>query len=176
MHILIALVGIAISAYIWLNRAQRASDVAGDLIGAANDVKNAARRFGFRRRSGQHVVEGIDDPSLAIGAIAMAFWELDDLPTADARAHTDLSLRKHLGIDAETAQEIAILGRWFVEESGGPTQGFERLTRKLRKLDGGGSFQTLMVVLGDITAIGGGTPSARQSEALSELARIFRLQ
>ena len=176
MHIILALAGLAVTAYIWLNRAKQSADVAGELVNAAIDVKNAARRFGFRRRANQHSVDGIDDPKLAIGGLAVAFLELDDLPTAEARAKTDHALRKHLDLDGETAQEVTVLGRWFVEECQGPVQAFPRLAKKLKALDGAASFQPLMAVLGDITAATGGTPSGRQSDALAQLARIFRLQ
>ena len=176
MPILIALIGATITAYVWMNRAKRGADIAGDLIGAASDVKNAARRFGFRRSANQHPVEGIDDPKLAIGGLAVAFLEMDDLPTSDARAQMDMSLRKHLGLDAATAQEITVLRRWFVEECRGPVQAFPRLAKKLYRLDGASYFNDLMAVLTDITLISDGGPSTRQSEALSDLARIFRLK
>ncbi len=176
MHILIALAGIAITAYVWFNRVQRGAEVATDLLEAASDVKNAARRLGFRRRANQHAVEGIDDPNLAISGMAMAFLELDDLPTADTRAATDISLRKHLNMDADTASEVAILGRWFVSECGSPDAAFTRLAKKLRKIHGPASFEPLMAILNDIATSGTGTPSAKQSEALSDLARIFHLK
>ncbi len=176
MPILLALIGVAVTAYIWMNRAKRGADIAGELIDAAADVKNAARRFGFRRRANQHPVDGIDDPKLAIGGLAVAFLEMDDLPTADARAQMDLSLRKHLAIDGETAQEITVLGRWFVEECNGPVQAFPRLAKKLNRLDGASYFNDLMAVLTDITQSTEGGPSPRQSDALADLARIFRLK
>ena len=176
MHIILALAGIAVTAYVWMNRAKRSADVSGELMDVAMDVRNAARRFGFRRRANQHPVDGIDDPKLAIGGLATAFLEMDDLPTAEARSKTDHALRKHLDLDGETAQEIAVLGHWFVEECQGAVQAFPRLAKKLKALDGSSSFRPLMAVLGDITQATGGTPSARQSDALAQLARIFRLQ
>lgn len=175
MPVILALIGIAVAALVWYSRAQRAADVASDLIGAAADVKNAARRFGFRRRANQHAVEGVDDPVLAISALAQAYLEMDDLPTAEARAKTDHALRKYLAIDAETAQESAILGRWLVEECQGPTPAFPRLAKKLKAIDGADHFEPLMAILRDITEATGGTPSNRQADALTELARIFRL-
>ena len=51
-----------------------------------------------------------------------------------------------------------------------------RLAKKLQRLDGANSFEPMMAVLKDIVAAGGGTPSQRQSEALAEIAHIFRLQ
>lgn len=176
MPILIALIGAAITAFIWYTRAQRGADAARQVIGAAQDLKNAPRRIGFRRRANQHAVEGIEDPEVAIGALAVAFVELDDLPTAETRKAMDISLRKHLNLDAETAQEIAVLGHWLVEECHGASPAFDRIAKKLRKLDGNAAFQRLMAVLGDIAGFDGGSPSARQSDALADLARIFRLQ
>lgn len=176
MPILIALIGAAITVYVWINRAKRGADIAGELIGAASDVKNAARRFGFRRRANQHPVEGIDGPKLAVGGLAVAFLEMDDLPTSDARTQMDMSLRKHLDLDADTAQEVTILGRWFVEECQGPIQAVPRLAKKLHKLDRASNFNHLMAVLTDITHTSAGGPSTRQSEALNDLARVFRIK
>ena len=177
MHIILGLIAAATAFYFIVIRARHGAEVASELLDVADDIRAAARRFGFRRRTGQHPVDGIDDPKLAIGGLASAFLELDDLPTADARAATDLSLRKHLGIDAGRAEEIAILGRWFVESCHGAAAAFPRLAKRLRTIDGANSFQPLMSVLGDIVAAGSsGAPSHRQSDALAELSRIFRLQ
>lgn len=177
MHILLALVGLATAAYFLIVRARTGAQVATELLDVAQDVRSAARRFGFRRRTNQHPVDGIDDPKLAIAGLATAFLELDDLPTADQRAALDLSLRKNLDIDAPTAQEIEVLGRWFVESCNGPVAAFPRLSKRLRTIDGGASFPTLMTVLGEITAASqSASPSNRQSDALTGLSRIFRLR
>lgn len=176
MPILIALIGAAITAYIWMNRAKRGAEIASDLIDVASELKNAPRRYGFRRRANQHPVDGIEEPNLAISGLAVAFLEMDNLPTADARAQMDVSLRKHLGLDAKQAQEITVMGRWFVEECHGAVQAFPRLAKKLHKLDGASHFNNLMAILTEITQSTEGGPSTRQSEALTDLARIFRLK
>lgn len=176
MPILLALIGIAVGVYFWMERAKRTADVASDLMDAGRDLKNAARRFGFRRRANQHPVEGVAEPNLAIGGLAVAFLELDDLPTAEGRAATDIALRKHLNLDAHSAEEMTVLGRWLVSECGGALAAFPRLAKKLRQLDGAASFDKLMSVLGDISAATGGTPSTRQSEALADLARVFNIK
>lgn len=177
MHILLALAGLATAAYFIVIRARTGAEVATELIDMAADVRAAARRFGFRRRTNQHPVDGVDDPNLAIGALATAFLELDDLPTADQRTALDLSLRKHLDVDGGTAQEIAVLSRWLVESCTGPAAAFPRLAKRLRTVDGGASFPALMQVLGDVTAASqNAKPSHRQSDALAELSRIFRLK
>ncbi|MGC1494294.1 MAG: hypothetical protein WA790_00685 [Sulfitobacter sp.] len=176
MPILLALIGAAITAYVWMNRAKRGAEIANDLIGVAAELKNAPRKYGFRRRANQHPVDGIDEPDLALGGLAVAFLEMDDLPTTEARAQMDVSLRKHLHLDAEKAQEVTVMGRWFVEECHGPVQAFPRLAKRLYKIDDAAHFNDLMAVLTDITQSSAGGPSPRQSDALSDLARIFRLK
>ena len=74
-----------------------------DAISTAQDVattlKNAPRKLAFRRQTNAHPVEGIDDLRIAIGAIAQAFVELDDLPTKDQRDQVHFMLRSKLGCD-----------------------------------------------------------------------------
>jgi hypothetical protein len=69
-----------------------------------------------------------------------------------------------------------LLGRWFVAECGTPDAAFTRLAKKLRAIHGGASFESLMAILSDITAAGGGSPSSKQSDALTDLTRVFRLK
>ena len=56
MPYLIALFGLVIGAYFWIQRARTAADAARELTGVAQDVMAAARRFGFRRRHDMHPV------------------------------------------------------------------------------------------------------------------------
>ncbi len=95
-----------------------------DAIHAAQDVvatvRNAPRKLAFRRQMNAHPVEGIDDPRIAICAIAQAFIELDDLPTKDQRQHLHLMLRTKLRCDEAEAEEMEVLGRWLLTQSNGP--------------------------------------------------------
>lgn len=119
MPIIIALVVLPLRPFFLIMRARRGAEMTSELLDVGRDVAAAARRFGFRRKTNMHPEEGIDDPQLAVGAIAQAFLELDDLPTADARKTADLSLRKHQRLNEEGAREIAVLGRWLVDQRGG---------------------------------------------------------
>ena len=91
-----------------------------------DDVRLAARRFGFKRRTNVHPVEGIDDPRLAVAALSIAFLELDDYPSAEQRSALLVRLQSVYDISQNEAEEMAILGRWFVSESGGPSQAITR--------------------------------------------------
>lgn len=92
-----AILGIIGAAYFWTQRARNARDMLGDVGDMANDVRLAARRFGFTRKMNVHPVESIEDPRLAI---ANAFIELDDLPTAEQRQLLQVQLRSKLRADA----------------------------------------------------------------------------
>jgi hypothetical protein len=176
MPYLIALFGLIVGAYFWVQRARNAADAANELVGVAQDVMAAARRFGFRRRHDLHPVESLDDPDVAIAGAGIAFLELGGLPTAEQQDKLIVSLQSHLGQSHNKAEEAVILGRWLVAESGGAQQGLERLTRRLYKLRGNQTFQPLMAVLKDVAAAGrDGAVSARQREALEEIAVLFRI-
>jgi len=176
MHILIGLVGIAITAFFFLQRMQRRAEVAKDIFDLAKDVpgdvRAAARRWGFKRRTDVHPVEAIEEPRLAIAGLGAAFIELDDLPTAETRKRLDIALRKHLEASAQEAEEMAVLGAWFVRECGGPDAAISRMARKLHRMDQGASFARLMAVIGDVS---GADLSRRQSEALTDIKRAFHL-
>lgn len=171
MPVIIALIGIIVAAYFWANRASTARHVAGDVMDMANDVRSAARRFGFKRQTNVHPVESIEDPHLAIAAIATAFIELDDLPTAEQRQILIVHLRSDLRADAREAEEMEILGRWLMNECGGAEPAIARLSRKLYKLGGAAQMEPLMSVLKGIAT---GELSTRQRDAVEDITRALR--
>jgi hypothetical protein len=76
MHIILGIIGIATAAYFLVMRARRGAEMATELIDVADDIRAAARRFGFRRKYQQHAVDSIEDARLAIGGLATAFIAL----------------------------------------------------------------------------------------------------
>jgi uncharacterized tellurite resistance protein B-like protein len=175
MHIVIGALGLLAGIYFFLVRARNRANMAGDLLDAAQDVRLAARRFGFRRKTNIHPVETIEDPKLAIGAIATAFVELDDLPTREQREALKTALAENFALDAEAAEEITILGHWFVSECKGPDAAIPRLSRKLSKMSGREGFTTLLGIVDKTLASSDGTLNARQREGLEEVKRAFRV-
>jgi hypothetical protein len=176
MPYVIALLGIVIGAYIWVQRARMAAEATHELVGVAQDVMAAARRFGFRRKNNLHPVESLEDPDVAIAGAGIAFLELGGLPTAEQQDKLIVSLQSHLGQSHNKAEEALVLGRWLVAESGGASQGLERLTRRLQKLRGRETFEPLMAVLKDVAAAGrDGKLATRQREALEEIAVLYRI-
>jgi len=172
MPLLIALIGIIAAAYFWANRTRQARNAVGSAADMAHDVRLAARRFGFTRQMNIHPVESSEEPRLAIAAIATSFIELDDLPTVERREKLVLQVQSHLNADAAEAEEMAVLGRWFMTECGGAQQAISRISRKLYKLGGSGQIDLLLAVLQG--AVGDGELSARQRDAVEDIHRALR--
>ncbi len=175
MHVLVGLLGVAAAVYFFFIRARHAADVAHDVVEMASDVRSAARRFGFKRKTNVHPVETIEEPNLAIAAIATAFVEMDDLPTKEQRDALNAALRSQLGLDSNAAQEATILGHWFVSECHGPETAVPRLSRKLFKLNGKESFEPLLTVVDSAVSAGSGSLNEKQREAIDEIRRVFRV-
>lgn len=172
MPFVIAVLGILAAAYFWANRMRDAGNMVGDLADMAGDVKAAARRFGFSRRHNEHPVESIDDPNIAAATIAQAFVQLDHQPTQEMLSRMNIQLRSVLRVDAQTSEELQVLGAWLVNECQGPQPAITRTGRKLFKMEGSQALKPLTEILNGI--VGGDVKSDRQTEALQELAVIFR--
>ena len=177
MPVVIAILGALAAVYFFMIRAKNAKDMAQDVLGTADDVLttvlNAPRRIRFRRQTNQHPVESIDDPRLAVAALASAFVELDDLPTSDQRQMLMVQLRSVLRADAVEAEEMAVLGRWLVGQCNGPTEAITRIGRRLYKLDQAGSLEDLTRILNGVAGEQG--LSEHQREALQEIARVLHV-
>lgn len=169
---LLALVG---AAYVWIIRMRMAAEATQELAGVAADVLAAAKRLGFRRKLNLHPVESLDEPDVAIAGAGIAFLELGGLPSAEQQDALLRSLQIHLGQSHEKAKESVILGRWLVTESGGAEPGLTRLTRRLYKMKGMDSFTPLMAVLKDVAASGRDGLAQRQSDAIAEIGRLYRI-
>ena len=175
MPFVLALLAALAGAYFWINRARGAARGAQELADMAGDVMSAARRFGFRRRANIHPVDSIEDPALAIAGAGIAFLELGGLPSAEQQAALAVSLQAQLDLPADRAAEALILGRWLMSECGGPEPALTRLARRLYKMDAG-QLTPLMAVMKDVAAAGRAEMSAKQREAIDDIARAFRLR
>lgn len=171
------LVGAALALYFFVYRARNAANIAVDMIDMANDVRLAARRFGFRRQANIHPVESIEDANVAITATALAFLELDDLPTQEQRDRLVAEIRDELALSQADAEEMQVLGRWLVAECGGASAAVSRLARKLYKLRGQAAFEPLLSVIKGVTASSkSGALSGRQRDALDDIRVAFHIR
>jgi hypothetical protein len=175
MPIIMAIVGIVVTAYIWAGRARNAGHIASDLADMAGDVKAAARRFGFARRMNVHPVESIEDPNIAAAALADAFVSLDDMPTREQRDALQQALRDVLRVNATTAEELIVLGHWMVNECGGAQPAITRVSKKLYRLEGSDALTPMMQIIDRISKEGSGV-SVHQEEAIHEIKTALRVR
>ena len=175
MPVILAVVGVVTAVLFFVLRARNAAHAATDLIDMANDVRLAARRFGFRRRADIHPAESIEDHRVAIAGISSAFLELDDLPTSDQRAALTRSMQDTLDLSKQDADELTILGRWIANECGTPDAAVSRLSRKLVRLAGQESVTPLLTILNATLAAGSTGLNTKQKEALDDVKRAFRI-
>ena len=174
MPYIIAALGLMAAVYFFVIRTRNAADMATDLLDVANDVRAAARRFGFTRRANIHPVEAIDDPRTAAMTVAVAYAELDDYPTEDTRSRLARALASAFGMTLRDAEELMVLGRWLMTECQGPQPAVSRAARKLYKLSGGEDFAALMDVIKAVSPETG--LSERQTDALDDLKRAFHIR
>lgn len=144
-----------------------AIDVAADV---ATTVRNAPRKLAFRKQTNAHPVEGIDDPRIAICALAQAFIELDSLPTKEQRDKLHLLLRTKLKCSEEEAEEMEVLGRWLQGQCNDAKSAIPRIARRMRKIDGDASWDQLQEVLGALVE---DELSSGQVSAIEDIRQAF---
>ncbi len=172
MHIVIAAIGIIAGIYFFIMRAKNAAEMTSELLDVADDVRAAARRFGFRRNKAAHPVDAIEDANTAAATVAMAYLELHGLPTEETRNALIKSLQSELQIPKSEAEELLVLGRWLMNECNGPEPAIPRASRQLYKLTSG-DIGPLMEILKTITSDPIGD---RQRDALEDIRRAFRIR
>lgn len=142
------------------------------LSDAANDVRLAARRFGFKRRTNMHPVDDIEDPNVAIATIATAFIELNDLPKQNQKDRLSVQLQYQLNQSPKDAEELMVPGRWLMTQCERPDAAIFCVSRRLYKFDGVHSVEPLMTVFRNLS---GEKLSDTQSGSLDEITRALRL-
>ena len=172
MPIILALIAILIGAAIWYQRARAAKDAADDLLGAANDIRLAARRFGFKSKSNLHPVDQIEDARQAAAGIAAIIAAMDGALTEAELKALETETRAVLNATAEEAPELAAYGRWIAGQSPNPEEMARRLGRKLHKLVGGDAGPDLIDYATRV-ATAGAPLDARQIDALDAIRRQF---
>ena len=172
MHIVIAVVGLITAAYFLIVRARNAAEMTSELLDMADDVRAAARRFGFRRNKAVHPVDAIEDVNTAAATVATAYLELHGLPTEETKNALLRSLQTELQVSKSDAEELLILGRWLMNECHGPAPAISRAARQLYRLTGG-DIGPLMEIL---KAASADPLTDQQREALDEIRRAFRIK
>ncbi|WP_299872939.1 hypothetical protein [uncultured Sulfitobacter sp.] len=170
MPIVIAILT-ALAGAVWWWVRQNPREAIHTAQDVATTLKNAPRRLAFRRQTNAHPVEGIDDPRIAICAIAQSFLELDTLPTIEQRDRLHMLLRSKLRCTEAEAEEMEVLGRWLVTQCNGAREAVPRLGRRLRKIDDGSAWDRMQDVLASLV---GDDLSPAQVDAVDDLRIAFK--
>ena len=174
MHIILGLIAIAGVAYMWFWRARNAADAASEIMDAANDVRLAARRFGFRRKRDVHPVDSIDDARVAGAGLMMALLMDDGVIRDDRRQATLVQMQSVFETGKQEAEELATLGQWLVTQCASPSAAFTRLAKTLNRLSGAEVFPDLQRMITHVFTENG-TLAPVAEEALAELRQKFRI-
>ena len=171
MHFVVAALAALAGIYFFVMRARNAAEMTTELLDVADDVRAAARRFGFRRKHESHPVNSIDDPKLALATVAVAYMELSGLPTEDTKSNLLNAVQRELNVDLKEAEELAVLGRWLMNECSGAVPAIARASKRLYRLDK--NVTPLMEVLKDLSD----TPlSDQQRDALHDIKQAFHIR
>jgi hypothetical protein len=175
MPVILGALALLAAVYFWVIRARNTAEMAGEVLDAANDVRLAARRFGFRNRNKTHPADSIEDAQVALAALGASFLELDDYPTAEQKEALIRGLRGQLNIPHKDAEELVVLGRWIMQQCSTPAQAVPRLSRRLYKLSGQNDFPVLVEILRDIAKFGSGSLTDKQKAALEDVQHGLRI-
>lgn len=172
MPVLLALLGLISAAAIWYYRARDAHHAAGDLMEMANDVRLAARRFGFKRKVNVHPVDSIDDPRLAAAGIVAAVAGMGASIEGDDLAEMSRQFQSVFQVERGEADEIITFARWIAEQCGTRSEAVRRLSKRLASLAGGNVRQDLDRMLDAVIAVRG-HPCEDQADARGTIDRYL---
>lgn len=175
MPVILGILAALVVACIWIIRVRNAAEVTSTVLDAANDVRLAARRFGFRRQADIHPVDTIEDPKIAVATLAVSFLELDDYPSSEQKDALIRGLCESFTIDHDDAVELVVLARWIMGQCKGPAQAIPRVSRKLFKLSERTYFETLMKMIKSIAGFGDGGLSGKQKSALEDIQHGLKI-
>ena len=147
MPITLGLIVLGMIVYFVLLRVRRGSRMVAEVIDMPTDVRTAARRLGYKRRTDVHPVDGIDDPKLA------------------------QVVQHGMARDIEQARNMMVLGHWLVRTCGGAKDAVSRLARRLYVLDEGASAACVISMLQGLSK--DDVPTSGQNAAQAEIRQAL---
>jgi len=175
MHIILAIVSIISIIYVVISRIRMTTMLTGKVLDAADEVRLAARRFGYKCRKNQHPIDAINDSKIAIVAAAIAFSELNTIPTHTQRKAYLLHLQVVLGISGAETEELIALGKWLVAECKDRSFALMKLVEKISELGGLSAEVDFLTILRNVQSSTNIDLSAHQVNALKDIQFEFGL-
>lgn len=174
MPFVIAAITILGGAYIWYLRAQNARNAIETLAGAPNEVRLAARRYGFRRKANIHPADAVDDPKLAAAAIVAAILQMDGPWSTQTATRLTDAIARTFRVAAHEATEIGVFAKWLSEQSGTHAEMVRRLAKRLNAIASADDRIALGELIHATTADAEGNLSDGALEALGTINRVMR--
>ena len=174
MPILLTLLAALGGAYFWYMRAKNAREAGETLLEAANDVRLAARRFGFRRKANIHPAESIDDPRLAVASIVAALMQIDRAWEREMSDGLSAQLQSVYDVSTEEAAEMVTFARWMSDQCGTKHEAVRRVAKRLASLKGKEVLANIRAMADRLVASADGHYSEPAQDAIEALRRQFR--
>jgi len=172
VHLLLAALGIIAAAAFWIYRARQTVDNTKAVLDAAQDVKAAARRFGFRARANQHPSEGVEDPRVSCAALLVLVAETDG---GISRAEQDSILEQLSAVfqlPGADAEELYLFAKWLANQSSNPDDMIRRLIKRTVNL---GGRDTLPDMIRMVSAVGKADTGTVTDDTLQIIEKLKQL-
>lgn len=173
MPVIITILGLLAAAGYWYFRIRDAGGTVRDLADAANDVRLAARRFGFKRRANVHPIDCIEDAKMAAAGITLAVAEMDGALTQAEIQTATIQFQSVFDIAKDEAEELVTFGRWIASQSGTRAEGVRRLSKRLVAIAGPDAGPDLVRLVTAVGTADGGTLDIDAEDALQTIRRYF---
>lgn len=170
MPVLLFILGALGAAAVWYWRVKNAREGAEHVLDMANDVRLAARRFGFRAKTNVHPARAIEDPRLAGAGVVVALAELEGPLSADQIRILTTEAQTRFNLLLGEAEEIVTFGRWIAGQCGTKDEAVRRLGKRVADLAGPSALPDLEKM---IEAVAPAPRSERGEDALAGLRRIL---
>jgi len=172
LPILLAILGLLAAASFWMYRIHHAANAANALLNAAQDVRSAARRFGYRLRNNQHPVEGIDDPRVSATALLVLVAKTEDGVSKASQAEIEDQLQTVFQMRRSEAQEMYFFAKWLAGQSQNPSDMTRRLIKRTLTLGGRDTLPDLITM---VRAVGEADTGTASIDTLHVIEKIKQL-
>jgi len=171
MPILITIIGAISAALFWYYRMKDANQAAHELMDVANDVRLAARRFGYKRRTKTHPIDTVDDARLAAAGIVSAIASMSGYLEKAQIEEMAAQFKTTFDTSPKEAVEIATFGRWIAAQSNSNSEALRRLSKRLFELAGSDALPDLIPMIDAVLEADPGSRGPDEEDALRMVHR-----
>lgn len=155
---------------VWIWRMRAAADATREVVGVADDMRAAVRRFGFRRQAGRHPCDTVDDARLAAAGMMAAIARMDGDLTQPQINAIRVECRAAFRVPQKEADDICAYGRWLASQSQEPEDALRRLAVRVQALAPEEAQKDLIGMLERVAAVMDGV-SDEQRNAIDAVRR-----